>query len=119
MFNGDKRLEREKPIELSEMYELISWPTRPNDIRARERFNNIYRFAKDFLEKEIGLKKIGKKKRFRLLDVMDASGIAGISFSKALIEIGARVELTLLDIREKELGYSIEWLKFAGLKKQN
>ncbi|MEB3780230.1 MAG: class I SAM-dependent methyltransferase [Desulfurococcales archaeon] len=101
-------------VDMSRLYELIGWHTKPDDPASHKRFNDILAFAKKALDNE-PLARLAAKRTVKILEVMAASGIAGVAFSKALASRGVGVELLVTDVREEELSLARDWLKIAEL----
>ena len=96
-------------LTLESQYDALSWATRPDDPRAKKRFEAILAFMKSLAESEI-FDYLTTSKRARVLDVMAASGIAGAALARALAERGVSVELYVADLRREELDLSRVWL---------
>ena len=104
-----------KPVDLAEFYKLLRWHSRPNDPEARARFEVIKGFMKGLIARGILNEAIGSGKA-RVLDVMGASGIAGIALAWALASNGVEAEVIVTDLRDEELGMADEWLRTTGLE---
>ncbi len=104
-----------KPVDLVEFYKFLKWRSRPDDPEARARFESIKGFMEDLISRGVLDKAIGSDKA-RILDVMAASGIAGVALAWALASRGVEAEVTVTDLRDEELGMAGEWLRMAGLE---
>jgi hypothetical protein len=97
------------------LYDFFGWPTKPNSSVSINRFNKITEFAIKLFEEETLTKILEKKKVVKVLDVMAASGIAGVAFAKAIVSKGRKADLLITDARESELDLVKEWMQIAGL----
>ena len=104
-----------KPVDLAEFYKFFRWHSRPDDPEARARFDAIKGFMKGLISRGILDEAIGSGKA-RVLDVMGASGIAGIALAWALNSSGVEAEVMVTDLRDGELGMADEWLRMARLE---
>jgi len=102
-------------VDLDILYSYLGWATSPDDPRAIGRFSSIVGFADGLLEDEAIYSFLEDRSVVRVLDIMAASGIAGVAFAKALVSRGLGVELTVADVREGELRDAWRWLQLAGL----
>jgi SAM-dependent methyltransferase len=97
-------------VDLEELYSLISWPSRPGMGEAERRFQLLTRLFSRLISLN-PLQPPSGKPMVKVLDVMAASGIAGVAFASALVEKGYNVELMVTDIRTSELAYARQWLE--------
>ena len=104
-----------KPVDLAEFYKFLRWHSRPDDPEARARFEVIKGFMKGLISRGILNEVIGSGKA-RVLDVMGASGIAGIALAWVLATSGVEAEVMVTDLRDEELGMADEWLRMARLE---
>ncbi len=104
-----------RSVDLVEFYRFLRWHSRPDDPEARARFESIKGFMEDLLSRGVLSEAIGSGKA-RILDVMAASGIAGVALAWALASRGVEAEVTVTDLRDEELGMAGEWLRIAGLE---
>ncbi len=104
-----------KPVDLVEFYKFLKWHSRPDDPEACARFEVIKGFMKGLISRGVLNEAVGSGKA-RVLDVMGASGIAGIALAWALASSGVEAEVMVTDLRDKELGMANEWLRMAGLE---
>jgi len=105
-----------QPVDLEVLYTLLKWPSSPGSPEALERFKRITEFAFQALSDPDIRGLLGGKSEIAVLDVMAASGIAGVAFAKAASSLGYRVKLAVLDVRGSELRLAPEWLRVAGLE---
>ncbi len=105
-------------VDLSRLYEVIKWHSKPDDPIARERFNNIVGFVEKIVSQE-PLASMILKDRVKILDVMAGSGIAGVAFAKVIASKGVGVDLLVTDAREDELGLVYQWASIAGVSGDN
>ncbi|WP_457754136.1 class I SAM-dependent methyltransferase [Thermococcus sp.] len=94
-------------MSLEKLYEFLHWPMCPDEESARRRFERIRQVFTNLIEKCI----IERKKEISILDLAAGTGIAGVALSKALSDEGVKVELTAVDLREKDLHFVNEWIK--------
>ncbi len=106
-------MELEK-MELSRLYRVLGWPTNPDDPAAYERFRSIEGFARH-LVRGGSLGSLEARDSVRILDVMAASGIAGVAFAKALASRGVKVKLLVTDLRVEELLLAEKWARVVGI----
>ena len=104
-----------KPVDLVEFYRFLKWHSRPDDPEARARFELIKGVMEDLISRGVLNEAIGSGKA-RILDVMAASGIAGVALAWALASRGVEAEVTVTDLRDEELGMASEWLRMTGLE---
>jgi len=105
-----------QPVDLEVLYTLLKWPSSPSSPEALERFKRITEFALQTLSDPDIRGLLGGKSEIEILDVMAASGIAGVAFAKAVSSLGYRVRLAALDVRGSEIRLAPEWLRVAGLE---
>jgi len=99
-------------MSLEKLYEFLHWPMHPDEESARRRFERIRQVFTNLIEKYI----IERKKEISILDLAAGTGIAGVALSKALSDEGVKVELTAVDLREKDLHFVNEWIRAYGVK---
>lgn len=104
-----------RPVDLVEFYRFLGWHSRPDDPEARARFELIKGFMRSLISRGV-LDEVVGSGRARILDVMAASGIAGVALAWALASHGIEAEVTVTDLRDEELGMAGEWLRIAGLE---
>ncbi|NJE08350.1 class I SAM-dependent methyltransferase [Thermococcus sp. M39] len=99
-------------MSLEELYEFLHWPMHPDDEGARKRFEKIVRVFSSLIEDRI----IESKEEIAILDLAAGTGIAGVALAKVLGERGVKVELTAVDLREKDLHFVDRWIKAYEVK---
>ncbi len=99
-------------------YELLKWPEDPGDPHARNRFQTIRNYFKNILSREFFNEIIGREE-VRVLDLMGATGIAGVALLSAIndiVEEKKKFKLTVLDLRRKQLTRARRWIELAKLE---
>jgi len=87
---------------LSELYRLIGWPEDPFSEKGRRRYVEALDKFRSLLSHEwlSGLLKGGK---IKIVDICGGTGIGGVALARLLLDAGAEVELTLVDLRAEAL----------------
>ncbi|MBO8173952.1 MAG: class I SAM-dependent methyltransferase [Thermococcus sp.] len=99
-------------MSLEKLYEFLHWSMHPDDENARRRFEKIVRVFSSLIEDGI----IESKEKIAILDLAAGTGIAGVALSQAFSDEGVKVELTAVDLREKDLHFVNEWIRAYGVK---
>ncbi|AHF81185.1 SAM-dependent methyltransferase [Thermococcus paralvinellae] len=94
-------------MNLEKLYEFLHWPMHPDDEATKIRFERIVRVFDRLIEERI----IESKEKITILDLAAGTGIAGAALTKAFSNKGVKVELTAVDLREKDLHLIDEWIK--------
>jgi ubiquinone/menaquinone biosynthesis C-methylase UbiE len=89
-------------IRLESFYKLFPWPEDPYIPEGRGRYDSALKFFRELVKHRL-FEDIITKKELRVLDVCGGTGIGGVALAKALSERGAKVRLTILDLREAAL----------------
>jgi len=97
--------------EIEKLYEVIQWPMRPEDPKARVRFANLVELFTFLLANHPFFEFLRGREHVRVLDVMAVSGIAGAALAKALTLRKLRVSLTVSDVRQSDLQLVHKWLE--------
>jgi SAM-dependent methyltransferase len=87
---------------LDNFYEIFPWHEDPYKPEGRERYESALKYFRELLAHKF-FEDILEKKEVSVLDVCGGTGIGGVALSKALSEKVAKVQLTVLDLREAAL----------------
>jgi len=105
---------KDKRVSLSELYESSLWYSRPDNEVARGRFRRIREYFLQLVDRGV-LRTLAMSSEARILDVMAASGIAGVALASTLARKGVKVRLMVTDAREDELRFAHVWAELAGV----
>ncbi len=95
--NGSKLSE-----DMSKLYQLTRWPEDPRSEEGRKRYVEALDRFRSLLSHE-WFSEILNRGKVRLVDICGGTGIGGVALSKVLLEAGAEVELTVVDLRVEAL----------------
>ncbi len=88
--------------QLERFYKLFPWVEDPFSLEGKVRYESALKFFRQLLEHD-WLKELLSRGELSLVDICGGTGIGGVALAKVIAERGAKVRLTVVDLRDSAL----------------
>ncbi|MEM1523580.1 MAG: class I SAM-dependent methyltransferase [Thermofilaceae archaeon] len=106
-----------KSEHLENLYRLLPWVEDPSTAEGFKRYRNTLPEFEALVKHEWFKELLGKRRELKIVDLCSGTGIGGVALAKALLDLGAAVSLTLIDLRRDALEKAVNFcLKELGFK---